>query len=391
MAERRASIASSICEPPPVANQPADQRQRRSERRSRSAPPLPTPSPRSLATARAAQAGRSSACRASSARAAARRRCTSRSKSRMPNRSTIQPDGLRTPMNCRERMTRPPMRRVQTSPPPDVSNSTAMAASSVAAGKLEQPGKEAPHRRLRTRQPRSAPANATARIVQRLSGARLAVVGGSERAPIERRTKVDAVLAPAGGDAQAGLPPLGFDFRQRQQAQARHGASERRAARELADQRRRRRDRDEGTVAALGDQAPDAALCAGRAAPRAGRRDPCRESADDRRCAPGAARRAPATAAAGRAPATTATTARHGGSTVPSRRRRRCRECRSVERTARAPAGRRRRPSACPAPAASCGAGRPRHAGPAGRRSACPRRPGSPPPGPGRAARRCRA
>ena len=61
----------------------------------------------------------------------------------------------------------------------------------------------------------------------------------------------------------------------------------------------------------------------------------------------------------GRAPATTATTARHGGSTVPSRRRRRCRECRSVERTAPAPAGRRRRPSACPVPAASCDAGSP--------------------------------
>ena len=38
---------------------------------------------------------------------------------------------------------------------------------------------------------------------------------------------------------------------------------ERRAARQLAHQRRRRRHRDEGTVAALGDQAPDAARCAG--------------------------------------------------------------------------------------------------------------------------------
>jgi hypothetical protein len=52
----------------------------------------------------------------------------------MPKRSTIQPLGLRRPMNWRERMTRPPMRRVQSSPVPEAANSTTIGASSVAAG-----------------------------------------------------------------------------------------------------------------------------------------------------------------------------------------------------------------------------------------------------------------
>ena len=100
-------------------------------------------------------------------------------------------------------------------------------------------------------------------IVQRLAGARLAVVGASEHAPIERWTKLARSLQPAAMRKPA-LPPL----RLRSPpafSRPRHGRAprERSPLRKLAHQRRRRRHRDEGAVAALGDQAPDAARRAG--------------------------------------------------------------------------------------------------------------------------------
>ena len=284
------------------------------------------------------------------ARAACRRRCSSRSKSKTPNRSTIQPDGLRTPMNCRERMTRPPIRRVQSSPLPEVSNSTAMAASSVAAGSWNSQARKRPTAVSHPR-PCSAPANATdphrAAPVRRAIGGRRRVRARAGRATDEDRRRLRPSRRRCAGRPAATrlrFPP----------ASACRGTAWRLVSdaplRKLADQRRRRRHRDEGTVAALGDQAPDAAPCAGVQLQAQARRDPCRESADDRRCAPGAVRRAPGPHQPRRAPATTATTARHGGSTVPSRRRRRCRECRSVERTAPAPAGRKAATQRLPSP-----------------------------------------
>jgi hypothetical protein len=71
------------------------------------------------------------------------------------------------------------------------------------------------------------------------------------------------MAAPARPDPQAGPSPLRFDLGQVQQAEARQGATRGKPVAELAHQSRRRRHRDEGAIAALGDQAPHAADRAG--------------------------------------------------------------------------------------------------------------------------------